>query len=253
MSKTLLEILQSIEDPRHEKNRRYSLDEVLFLCVCSVLSGAEGWSAIAQFGEAKLPWFRRFLAYEQGIPNEDTIAWIIGRLKVKEFEKHFAQWIAGIATAPIGEIISIDGKTARRSHDRRRGKSPLHMVSAWANKQGVSLGQVATAEKSNEITAIPVLLDLLEIKGALITLDAMGCQTEIAKKIIEKKANYVLALKGNQSLTYEAVIDYFETAEKANYADINLSKKVTAAIFSLNRTVTFLHGRNQFKTQNPGH
>ena len=227
MSKSLLEILQSIEDPRHAKNRRYSLDEILFLCVCAVVSGAEGWSAIAQFGEAKLAWLRRFLAYENGIPNEDTIAWVIGRLRVKEFEKHFVQWMRGITPEPDGEIISIDGKTARRSHDRRKNKSPLHMVSAWAGKQGVSLGQVATAEKSNEITAIPVLLDLLELKGALITIDAMGCQTAITQRIIAKKADYVLALKGNQGLTHDAVIDYFEAAEKVNFAHVPVTIKTT--------------------------
>ena len=220
MSKDFLEIFRGVPDPRDEKNRRYALDEILFLCVCAVISGAEGWSAIAQFGQAKLAWFRNYLAYDHGIPNEDTIAWVIGRLRVQAFEACFVEWVQGIVGTGEGEIIAIDGKTARRSHDRSKGKSPLHMVSAWACKQRVSLGQRATSEKSNEITAIPALLDLLEIKGALITIDAMGCQSEIAQRITAKKADYVLALKGNQGHLHEAVVHYFEAAEAADFTHV---------------------------------
>lgn len=227
MSKSLIEIFQSVKDPRSDKNRLYSLDEVLFLCVCAVVSGAEGWSAIAQFGQAKLNWFRRFLAYRHGIPNEDSIAWIIGRLKVKAFESCFLEWVNGIAKHASGEIIAIDGKTARRSHNRHQGKNPLHVVSAWACQQRLSLGQVATDEKSNEITAIPALLDLLDIKGALITIDAMGCQKEIAEQITCQHGDYVLALKGNQSLLHEAVVDYFETAEAAEFTQVEARYKQT--------------------------
>ena len=227
MSSSFLDLFQQLDDPRSSKNRRYRLDEVLFLCVCAVLSGAEGWSAIAQFGQAKLDWFRRFLPYENGIPNEDSIAWIIGRLDVKRFEQCFAQWVSGIATSCEGEVIAIDGKTARRSHHRRDGKSPLHVVSAWACRQRLSLGQVATDEKSNEITAIPLLLDMLDLKGALITLDAMGCQKDIANQITCKKGDYVLALKGNQGQMHEAVVDYFETAQAADFARVDLQYKQT--------------------------
>ena len=227
MSKSLLEILGSVPDPRSEKNRIYALDEVLFLCVCAVLSGAEGWSAIAQFGQAKLDWFRRFLPYENGIPNEDSIAWIIGRLNVKAFQTCFIEWVQGIATRTKGEIVAIDGKTARRSHHRSQGKNPLHVVSAWACQQRLSLAQVATEEKSNEITAIPELLDLLDIKGALITIDAMGCQRDIAKKIVAKQGDYVLALKGNQGRLHEAVVDYFQTAQANNFVNVNVLQKQT--------------------------
>ena len=227
MASTFLELFQQLEDPRSNKNRRYPLDEVLFLCVCAVVSGAEGWSAIAQFGQTKLDWFRRFLPYENGIPNEDSIAWIIGRLDVKRFEQCFAQWVSGIAASREGEVIAIDGKTARRSHHRRGGKSPLHVVSAWACRQRLSLGQVATDNKSNEITAIPLLLDMLDLKGALITLDAMGCQKDIANQITQNKGDYVLALKGNQGQMHEAVVDYFETAQAADFAQVDLQYKQT--------------------------
>ena len=227
MASTFLELFQQLEDPRSNKNRRYPLDEVLFLCVCAVVSGAEGWSAIAQFGQTKLDWFRRFLPYENGIPNEDSIAWIIGRLDVKRFEQCFAQWVSGIAASREGEVIAIDGKTARRSHHRRDGKSPLHVVSAWACRQRLSLGQVATDNKSNEITAIPLLLDMLDLKGALITLDAMGCQKDIANQITQNKGDYVLALKGNQGQMHEAVVDYFETAQTADFARVDLQYKQT--------------------------
>ncbi len=151
MSKGLLEIFQSVKDPRSPKNRLYALDEVLFLCICAVVSGAEGWRAIAQFGHAKLDWLRHYLPYENGIPNEDSLAWIIGRLNVKAFEACFIEWVNGVAKQPDGEIIAVDGKTARRSPHRQSGKSPLHVVSAWACRQRLSLGQVATDEKSNEI------------------------------------------------------------------------------------------------------
>ncbi len=227
MPKTFLDIFRTLEDPRSTKNRRYPLDEILFLCVCAVVSGAEGWSGIAQFGQTKLAWFRRFLPYEHGIANEDTLAWVMGRLRPAAFERCFLDWAKGLAPDRDGEIIAIDGKTARRSHHRRAGKQPLHMVSAWACKQRVTLGQRATAEKSNEITAIPELLALLETQGALITVDAMGCQKEIASQIVAGKADYVLALKGNQGNLHEAVVDYFEIAEAANFARVPVREKIT--------------------------
>ena len=195
------------------------------MCVCSVISGAEGWSGIAQFGQAKLDWFRRFLPFENGIPNEDSIAWIIGRLNGGAFQACFIEWVQGIASDSQGEIIAVDGKTARRSHNRSQGKNPLHVVSAWACQQRLSLAQVATEEKSNEITAIPELLDLLDIKNALITIDAMGCQKDIAEKIVKKQGDYVLALKGNQGQLHEAVVDYFQTAQMNDYANVEIQKK----------------------------
>jgi predicted transposase YbfD/YdcC len=228
MVKSLLEIFGSVEDPRSTKNRLYELDEVLFLCICAVISGAEGWSAIAQFGRAKLDWLRRYLPYENGIPNEDSLAWIIGCLNVKAFEACFIEWVNGVAKQPDGEIIAVDGKTARRSHHRKSGKNSLHVVSVWACQQHLSLGQVATDEKSNEITAIPALLKLLDIiKGALVTIDAMGCQTAIAEQIIQQKGDYVLALKGNQGQLHEAVVDYFDAAQAAGFTQAGMQHKET--------------------------
>lgn len=227
MSGDFLGFFKVIEDPRSKKNQLYPLEEILFLCVCAVLSGADGWAAITQFGRSKLEWFRRFLPYEQGFPNEDTIAWLMGRLKPEVFERCFIEWVNSFVGDLNGEVIAIDGKTARRSHDKRRSKNPLHMVSAWACSQRVSLGQLPTDEKSNEITAIPALLELLEIKGALITTDAMGCQRDIASKIAEEGADYVLALKGNQRNMHEAVVDYFEVAEAAGFAQVPVPQKTT--------------------------
>lgn len=227
MGSSLLDVFDDIEDPRAEKNRRYRLDEVLMVCVCALISGAEGWSAMAQFGRTKLDWFRRFLPYENGIPDEDTIAWLIKRLDLKAFERCFMQWASELAHDSDGDVIAIDGKTARRSHDRRRGRSPLHVVSAWACEQRLSLGQWATDQKSNEITAIPELLELLDIRGVLITVDAMGCQKNIAEKIVTEQADYVLALKANQGQLHEAVVDYFDVTEAANFAGITVQHKET--------------------------
>lgn len=227
MATDFLEIFKQIKDVRQERKSTYPLDEILLLCVCAVISGAEGWSGIAQFGKAKLDWFKRFLPYENGIPNEDTISWVMNRLNVKNFESCFVEWVNELASDQAGEIIAIDGKTARRSYKSKTSKKPLHMVSAWACKQKLSLGQVATAEKSNEITAIPVLLDMLNTKGALITIDAMGCQKEIAEKIKAKNADYVLALKGNHGLLFEAVKDYFAVAQDNNYAGVSMQQKTT--------------------------
>ena len=206
-----------IKDPRSEKNKRYRLDEVLLLCVCAVVSGAEGWEAIEEFGGAKLEWLRKFLPYDNGIPTDDCIAWVLARLSPHALQECFVAWTRSVAQLTGGEVVAIDGKTLRRSYDRRRGRAALHMVSAWASAQRLSLGQVATEEKSNEITAIPKLLDLLEIKGCIVTLDAMGCQRAIAEQIVAQGADYVLAVKDNQPQLHEAIQDYFETAEAAQF------------------------------------
>jgi len=217
MSATLLEHFSKLKDPRIERNKKHELLDVIVLCICAMISGAEGWSGIEEFGKTKLDWLRQIVPLKNGIPVDDTIARIISALSVKGFQTCFSQWINDIVSVSDGEIIAIDGKTLRRSHDRRNSKKALHMVSAWACQNGVVLGQVKTHEKSNEITAIPELLEKLALTGCIVTIDAMGCQQAIATQIIDAKGDYVLALKDNQKNLAEAVRDYFERAKETNF------------------------------------
>ena len=212
-----------VKEPRSEKNKLYPLEEILLLCVCAVVSGAEGWKDIAAFGRIKLDWLREFLPYVYGIPSDDCIGWVMARLSPRAFQECFVAWTQSVAQITDGEVVAIDGKTLRRSHNRRTGRSAIHMVSAWANANRLSLGQVATAEKSNEITAIPKLLELLQLKGCIVTIDAMGCQRAIAEKIVAKGADYILAVKDNQPQLHEALRDYFDTARVANFEQVPVS------------------------------
>ena len=221
MSANLIEHLSQIPDPRDTKNRHYPLEEILLLCISAIISGADGWEAIERFGHTKLEWLRRFVPMANGIPSHDTLAWVMGRLSPKHFQQFFVDWVQSLAQVSEGEIISIDGKTARRSYDKKRSRGAIHMVSAWASLNQVSMGQVMTDEKSNEITAIPALLELLEIKGGLVTIDAMGCQTAIAEQIITLQGDYALAVKGNQGRLFEAIDDYFSLAMNQSFADID--------------------------------
>jgi predicted transposase YbfD/YdcC len=223
MCTDLVEHLSAIEDPRSEKNKLYPLEEILLLCICAVSSGAEGWQSIADFGRGKLEWLRGFLPYTNGIPSEDCLGWVMARLPRRAFQEAFVAWTQSVAKLTDGEVVAIDGKTLRRSHARRSGQRAMHMVSAWANANRLSLGQVATAEKSNEITAIPELLALLELKGCIVTIDAMGCQTAIAERIVAQGADYVLAVKDNQPELYAAIQDYFDTAGAENFAQVPVS------------------------------
>ena len=166
----LIEHFSKLEDPRVDRNKKHELIDVIVLCVCAVLSGAEGWCDIEEFGRAKLDWLRRYVPLTNGIPVDDTIARIISALSVSGFQECFLSWMEDVVKLSDGEIIALDGKTHRRTHDRKRGVKALHMVSAWASRNGVVLGQVKTDEKSNEITAVPELLEKLELKGCIVTL-----------------------------------------------------------------------------------
>ncbi len=223
MCQDLISHFSVVKEPRSEKNMLYPLEEILLLCICAVLSGAEGWKDIATFGRIKLDWLRQFLPYVHGIPSDDCIGWVMARLSPRAFQECFVAWTRSVAQITDGEVVAIDGKTLRRSHNRRQGRSAIHMVSAWANANRLSLGQVATEEKSNEITAIPKLLELLELKGCIVTIDAMGCQKAIAEKIVAKGADYVLAVKDNQPQLHEALCDYFETAQAADFEQVPVS------------------------------
>jgi len=213
---SLVEHFATLEDPRIDRKKLHSLIDIIVLSICAIASGAEGWQGIADFGHEKLDWLRRFISLTNGVPSHDCIAYVFARVSPEGFRDCFISWAEGVREKTEGEVIAIDGKTSCGSRDRQLGKSPLHMVSAWACANRLVLGQEATAEKSNEITAIPKLLELLDVKGCLITIDAMGCQTAIAKQIIDQQGDYVLGLKDNQPLLHEAVDDYF-TLAKANH------------------------------------
>jgi|TARA_B100001964_G_scaffold197823_1_gene223087 predicted transposase YbfD/YdcC len=220
MTSPFIEHFSNLSDPRVTGRTDYPLLEIVFLCISAVVSGFDGWESIEDFGHSKLEWLRQFLDYKNGIPKHDTIARVISCLSATGLQRCFIDWVQDIAKITDGEVIAIDGKTARRSHDKKSRKAAIHMVSAWACQNGVVLGQHKTEDKSNEITAIPKLLNLLEIKGCIITIDAMGTQKEIAKLIQEKDADYVLALKGNQGTLCEMTTDYFETSFKNDFKNI---------------------------------
>lgn len=222
-SLSLIEHLSIIRDPRIDRNKQHNLAEMLFVAVCAAISGAQGWSDIVDFGETKLEWLQRFIKLDNGIPVDDTFARVLSRVSPRALQASLQAWTQGVAEQTEGRIIAIDGKTARRSYDRKRQCPALHAVRAWATDAGFSLGQVATEAKSNEITAIPELLKLLELKGAIVTLDAMGCQRAIAEQIIDQGGDYVIAVKGNQSALYEAIRDFFATAQANDWRDVAVS------------------------------
>src|SRR5271165_4297509 len=199
-----LSYFKDLKDHRQLGKVTYPLVEVLLLCLLAVLAGAENVTDIARFGAKKLELLRRFRPFKDGTPAHDHLGDILAVLDAEQFQRCFVAWVAALTGTPEG-VIAIDGKTSRRSYQKRGGKAPIHMVSAFAARQRLVLGQVKVAEKSNEIVAIPKLLDMLAIEGAIVTIDAMGCQREIAQKIIDKKADYVLALKGNQGSLREDV------------------------------------------------
>jgi predicted transposase YbfD/YdcC len=218
-----LEYFEDLPDPRQRGKVMYPLDEVLLLALLAVLAGAETFVDIARFGAKKLPLLRRFRPFLGGTPSHDHLGDIFASLDAEHFQRCFVAWVTALTGAPA-EVIAIDGKTSRRS---KGAQTAIHMVSAFAARQRLVLGQVKVAEKSNEIIAIPKLLDRLAIEGAIVTIDAMGCQRDIAQKIIEKKADYVLALKGNQG-TLRDDVELFAAEQKARgFADSKISQDTT--------------------------
>ena len=204
----------------------YPLDEVLLLCLLAVLAGAEGWVEVEEFGQSKLAFLRRFRTFEKGTPTHGQLGEIFAALDAEAFQQCFINWVASL-TKLGPDIVAIDGKTLRRSYQAGGGKAPIHMISAWASRQRLVLGQIKVAAKSNEITAIPDLLELLTLKGATVTIDAMGCQREIAAKIVAKDADYVLALKGNQSSLRDDVELFFTSHKESPFKDIAVSRHQT--------------------------
>lgn len=219
----LLAHLSVLVDPRIDRNKRHDLSEMVFVAVCATLSGADGWSDIEEFAENRLAWLRQFVRLENGVPVDDTFARVLSSLSPRALNECFVRWLEALSDAGVGRQIAIDGKTLRRSHDRKRGLGPLHLVRAWATEQGFSLGCVKTEQKSNEITAIPELLRQLELRGALVTLDAMGCQVEIAEQVVKGRGDYVLAVKDNQPGLHEAIETFLTTAEAHEFAGVKHS------------------------------
>jgi predicted transposase YbfD/YdcC len=202
---SISEHFETLTDPRRDHTKAHALLDIVAITLCAVICGADGWVDVATFGRVKETWLRTFLALPGGIPSHDTFGRVFALLDPDEFRRCFLSWAQAVVGAPGDQVVAIDGKTLRRSHDRRTGKGALHLVSAWATANGLVIGQVATDAKSNEITAIPALLRLLALEGATVTIDAMGCQTAIAQQIVEQHADYVLALKDNHPHLHERV------------------------------------------------
>ena len=221
-----LSYFKDLPDNRQPGKVIYPLDEVLLLALLATLAGAEAFTDIARFGEKKLSLLRRSRPFRDGTPPHDRISDIFATLDAEQFQRCFVAWAASVTGLPAG-VIAIDGKTVRRSGRTRDNKAPIHMVSAFAARQRLVLGQVKVAEKSNEIAAIPKLLNMLAIEGAIVTIDAMGCQREIARTIRDKRADYVLALKGNQG-SLRADVELFVTEQKArDFADTTITRDTT--------------------------
>lgn len=233
-----LDYFNDLPDPRQQGKVVYPLGEVLLLCLLAVLAGAETFADIARFGEKKLSLLRRFLPFRDGTPAHDHLGDIFAVLDAETFQRCFVSWVAALTGAPA-DVIAIDGKTSRRAYQKKGAKEAIHMVSAFATRQRLVLGQTKVAEKSNEIIAIPKLLGMLAIEGAIVTIDAMGCQREIAKTIVDKKADYVLALKGNQGSLREDV-EVFAAEQKANgFKDTKVTR---------HETIDGDHGRIETRT-----
>jgi predicted transposase YbfD/YdcC len=213
-----------LEDPRIDRTRLHPLMDIIVIALCAVICGAEGWEDIAKYGQAKYDWLKTFLALPHGIPSHDTFRRVFCLLDPQAFQECFQRWIDALSEGLGIKRIAIDGKTARRSFDRATGKAALHLVSAWATEQHLVLGQVAVEDKSNEITAIPKLLELLDVSGAMVSIDAMGCQKEIAAKIREGGGDYVLSVKDNQPHLLEDIQQCFEKGLDTGFAGLEHSQ-----------------------------
>jgi predicted transposase YbfD/YdcC len=215
-----------LTDPRR-REVTYPLINVVVIAICAVICGADDFVSIAEFGRMKREWLARFLDLKNGIPSHDRFNAIFAAIKPAEFEKCLLSWIAALHEITAGQLIAIDGKTLRRSFDAASSKAPIHMVSAWATANHISLGQVVVDAKSNEITAIPKLLEILELSGALVTIDAMGCQTETAEQIVAADADYCLAVKGNQPTLHQGIVDFFDDHLEDDFARTQVRRHQT--------------------------
>ena len=220
----LIEHFSAIPDPRIDRQKAHSLIDILVVGICGAICGADSWVGIAEFGRAKEGWLKTFLSLANGIPSHDTFGRVFSLISPVYFQECFKEWIQDVTDLCDGQVVAIDGKTARRSYDRSSGKQALHMVNAWATHNRVVLGQYKTDEGSNEITAIPELLRALMLKGCIVTIDAIGCHKEIAEQIIEQEADYVLAVKANQKKLHTHIEQFFSRDEKALSNDPSLDR-----------------------------
>ena len=231
----LTEAFATLPDPRVERTRLHSLSDLLVIALCAVLAGADGFTDIEDWARAKEDWLRERLPLPHGIPSHDTFARVFARLDPAAFTTCFRHWVEGVRE-PVPQVIALDGKTLRHSFDRTHGLGAIHIVSAWATENRLVLGQVKVAQKSNEITAVPELLGLLDITGCIVTIDAMGCQTEIARQIVEQQGDYVLALKRNQGTLREDVQFFLDDAREREFREVPHSTQ---------RTFDAEHGRQE--------
>lgn len=226
----------SLRDKRMERCRKHALQDILVIAICGFICGVDNWADMELFGWAKLAWFRTFLELPNGIPSHDTFGRVFSMVEPEAFARCFTQWVQSVAEVTEGKVVAIDGKAVRRSFDKASQKACVHIVNAWVVENRVVLGQVACEEKSNEITAIPQLLEMIALKGCIVTLDAMGCQRAIVEKIVEKEADYIIAVKGNQETLHEAA--------KAAFAEEGEDKKTKLAY-----TETFEEGHGRVETR----
>jgi predicted transposase YbfD/YdcC len=206
---TIIQHFSELEDPRSD-NRWHHLLDIIVIAICAAICGADSWTDVELFGQSKYKWFKGFLQLPHGIPSHDTFGRVFALLDADKFQRCFVEWIQAVQERTQGQVIALDGKQLRRSHDKALGQKAIYMVSAWASANGLVLGQRKVDDRSNEITAIPQLLDLLEVSGCIVTTDAMGCQTAIAEKVIEKDADYVLVVKDNQPRLHEVLQELFD-------------------------------------------
>ena len=208
-----------LDDPRRETaNQRHEFIDILMIALCAVIGGANHWTTVVTFGRSKEAWFRTFLRLPNGIPSHDTFSDVFAKIEPEQFETCFIEWVSSMALTLPGDVVAFDGKTMRGSHDRANGAMASHIISAYSTANALVLGQIGTDSKSNEITAIPTLLGMLDLKGSLVTIDAMGCQRKIAQRIIEKGAHYLLAVKENQPSLCEAIGDAFLDRDRERFA-----------------------------------
>ena len=217
---TITKHFQSLKDPRVERTKLHQLDDILVIAICAIICGANTWPEVATWGKAKKKWLRKFLRLPNGIPSHDTFGRVFARLDPEQFQHGFVSWIRAVSKLTQRQVVAVDGKTLRRSHDHTGGHNAIHMVSAWATANRLVLGQVKVNDKSNEITAIPALLRILELTGCIVTIDALGCQTEIAETIIQQGGDYQLALKENQGQLYQDVKDLFSGCWEVNFREV---------------------------------
>ena len=222
---TIIKHFSGLEEPRHD-NRRHLLLDIIVIAICAAICGANSWTDVELFGHAKHEWFKGFLKLPHGIPSHDTFGRVFALLDAERFQRCFVEWIQAVEQRTQGQIIALDGKQLRRSHDKTLGKKAIYMVSAWASENRLVLGQTKVDDRSNEITAIPQLLDMLEVSGCIVTTDAMGCQTAIAEKAIENDADYVFVVKENQGRLFETIQGLFDDPDEMKWVDCDYHKTV---------------------------